>query len=142
MLNCSLQPMKIISADRLRLSLTTAEPCVCFAKVHAISLHHEAVDVSAFAASSQTVPELFLWIHDEARLVVFVERTQTDKLLASTCELHPAPPNKSCQVTGSLHPLDLRLVDQHLSSLSALLEKPVKWKIALAPTFCSSEGAP
>jgi hypothetical protein len=89
-LNCSLEPMKIIRAGRLRVSLTTAEPLMRFAKVDTVSLHHEAVDVAAFVASAQTVPELFLWIDDQARFVVFVKGTQADKLLASPRELDSA----------------------------------------------------
>jgi hypothetical protein len=75
-LDCSLEPMNIIGTGRLSLSLTAAEPRLRFAEVHPVSLHDEPVNVSAFVASTEAVPELFLGVDYEARLVVFVEGAQ------------------------------------------------------------------
>jgi hypothetical protein len=91
----------------------TTKPPVRFTEVHPVSLHHKAVHVATLVARAQTVPQLFLCIDHQTRLVVIMEYAKPDKLLPAPRESHAAAANEPHQLIRPLHPLDLSFVDQH-----------------------------
>ena len=96
-------------------------------EAHAFRAHHPVDHVSAAAARSETVPQIFLRADHQTRRVVFVEGTQTDEVRAVLFQLDPPRFGQTFERDFALEPLDLssgiRAIDSSFPAVSDLLRK-------------------
>src|SRR5688572_22650987 len=85
-------------------------------EIQTVALHHPLVDVAAFSARAQAVPELFLRIDDQTRLAVIMEGAQAGELFSLALELHAGRLNQFHKVGLAFDPVYFGLLDHRYFS--------------------------
>ena len=60
-------------------------------KAHVIGFHHPLNDIAAALARAETIPDAFLAIDHQRRILVIVQRTQANQLIAASRSLSFVP---------------------------------------------------